>query len=87
MIEDVTTPTVFADEQEASLHFLTSNISNDMQEKEDTLAPFSLPEGITAEDLEPSEEMEFKMDFWQMGEDLERLKNEMKEVKKLLGIK
>ena len=57
-------------------------IENDLRQKE-----LSVPVGYTAEDMAISKELRLEMEIWSMGEDIKRLKNEMKEVKKLLSIK
>ena len=58
---------------------------NDLRQKEYEIPSlFSMPEDLPSE---PSEENIIKMNVWSMGEDIKRLKKEMKEVKKLLSIK
>ena len=58
-----------------------------MIKNENAQQGLSVPVGYTAEDMEISEQLKLEMEIWSMGEDIKRLKNEMKEVKKLLSIK
>jgi len=57
-----------------------------MIKNENAQKGLSVPVGYTAEDMEISEQLKLEMEIWSMGEDIKRLKNEMKEVKKLLSI-
>ena len=57
-------------------------IENDLRQK-----GLSVPVGYTVEDMEIPEQLKLEMEIWTLGEDLKKLKKEMKEVKKLLSIK